>query len=153
MPNSTVRAADEGLPNSAPPSVLIEGATGHAVSRLKAAKATRPSMLTGDALEAFLAKLEEFVSVEQKIQYLGDLCNDRGSAKAEELCETAKSIRRKMISPLTKIREAKSKTLEDILFKAYVSEIIDAHGHRRSTSVLHSIANDLLSAECIWRAA
>ena len=63
MPN-TVPASAEGLPNSDLASCLVETDRGLAISRLKTAKAMRPSMLASEALDAFLAKLDQFVSAE-----------------------------------------------------------------------------------------
>jgi hypothetical protein len=72
MPKRTVAAADEGLPNSDQLPVLVDGDHGLAVSRLKAAKALRPSMLDDEALGKFLAQLDENVSILQK----KDFCRD-----------------------------------------------------------------------------
>ena len=151
MPN-TVPAADTGLPKSDPPSCLIETDRGLAISRLISAKAMRPSMLAGEALDAFLAKLDDFVCAQQRYD---ELIFTRVAPGPEcgEARDRAKSIRRSLIVPIRAIRTAKSKTIEDVLFKAEISEIIEPYECRQSNSIAHSLVNDLLSADCQWRAA
>jgi len=147
MPD-TVPAAATGLPNSC----LIETDRGLAVSRLQAARALRPSMLAGDALDAFLAKLDEFISAGQQEHHLRERFGyPEAKQGINDADETARKLRRFMIIPIRTIRMAKAKNLDDILFKAVVTEIIDPFGCRRSESIPHSIVNDLLSADCQWR--
>lgn len=155
MPKRAVAAADEGLPNDDQLPVLVDTDRGLSVSRLKSAKALRPSMFAGEELDRFLAQLDEYVSIDQKEEFCRNTL-PRAVGCTEEirgLNREAKRLRRFMIKPLRTIREAKSKSLEDILFKALVSEIIDQHEHYWPSSIAHSIANDLISADCQWRAA
>jgi len=74
MPNRTVAAADEGLPNSNQLPVLVDTDHGLAVSRLKSAKTLRPSLFDGEDLNSFLGHLDEYVSLVQK----EDFCAIRG---------------------------------------------------------------------------
>lgn len=60
-------------------------------------------------------------------------------------------LRRAMISPIKKTRIAKSKNLDDLLFKALIVEVVDYWDCRDSRALGHSIVNDLLSADCMWR--
>ena len=123
MPN-TVPASAEGLPNSDLASCLVETDRGLAISRLKTAKAMRPSMLAGEALDAFLAKLDELVSAKQREEELHLGGNDFANPERDELRERVKALRRSMIVPIRTIRTAKSRTIEYVLFKADISEII-----------------------------
>ena len=112
----------------------------------------RPSMLAGEALDAFLAKLDELVSAKQREEELLFGRNDFANPERDELRERVKALRRSMIVPIRTIRTAKSRTIEYVLFKADISEIIAPFECRRSDSIAHSLVNDLLSADCQWRA-
>jgi hypothetical protein len=143
MPKRTVAAAATGLPNSDPLPILTDTERGLAVSRLKSAKALRPSMLSGEALEDFLAKFDSFISSTQADE----------TGQPVEYMSRPTVLRKQIIIPIRTIRTTKSKNLEDILFKALVSELVEPWRCRRSETVAHSIVNDLLSAGCTWRAA
>ena len=129
MPN-TVPASAEGLPNSDLASCLVETDRGLAISRLKTGM--RPSMLAGEALDAFLAKLDELVSAKQREEELLFGGNDFANPERDELRERVKALRRSMVVPIRTIRTAKSRTIEDMLFKAEISEIIEPYECRRS---------------------
>ncbi|PNG25718.1 hypothetical protein [Methylocella silvestris] len=161
MPNDTVPAAVEGLPNSDmnPPSGLAENPAGLAVIRSQSIKALRPSMLSGEELDRFLVQLDEYSAALQMADHVREkvssLSDPRWPALRKEIGdqqEKAAQIRRYMKKPITAIRTARSKTIDDILFKAVVVEIIEPYDCVWSKTLGHSIVNDLLSAACEWRA-
>ena len=152
MPNVTVPAAAPGLPENA--AVLAEADHGLAIVRPAGLKALRPSFLTVEEADYLLSLLDGFVNSEQVKHYL--LETHVGSQNDPDLKaadEEARRLRRAMIPLLKKVRDAKSKTLDDILFKALIVEGVEAYECRHSKTLGHSIVNDLLSADCMWRAS
>ena len=151
MPNAPVPAAAAGLPEDT--AVLAETDRGLAVVRPAGLKALRPSFLSGDELDAFLKTLEAFATAESLDNHF---CMTREAMGADPDCQAArkdaKRLRREMIAPLKRLRRARSKTLDDILFKAMIVEVVEGGDCRRSETVAHSIVNDLLAADCMWRA-
>ncbi|WP_395696993.1 hypothetical protein [Methylocella sp.] len=144
MPNVTVPAADPGLPEDT--AVLAETDRGLAVVRPAGLKALRPTFLSEEELGCLLALLDELASAEH-------LWLTRLGADGDRGRRAAKLARRAMIQLLKKVRRARSKTLDDLLFKALVLEGVDSSECHQSRTLGHSIVNDLLSADCMWRAA
>ena len=143
MPNAIVPAAAAGLPEET--AVLAETDRGLAVVRPAGLKALRPSFLSEEELASFLALYDELVSAEQ-------LWLTRDGEDGERGMNADRAARRAMIPALKKVRRARSKTLDDILFKAMILEGVDSFGCRYSKTLGHSLANDLIAADCMWRA-
>ncbi|PNG27907.1 hypothetical protein [Methylocella silvestris] len=141
-----------------PPSGLAENPAGLAVIRSQSIKALRPSMLSGEELDRFLVQLDEYARAAERERHIRARCDagiDRWEDRRKEvgpLQDKAAEIRRFMRKPITTIRKARSKTIDDILFKAAVVEIVDPYDCVWSKTLGHSIVNDLLSAACEWRA-
>ncbi|ACK51987.1 hypothetical protein Msil_3078 [Methylocella silvestris BL2] len=155
MPNDTVPAAAKGLPNSDinPPSGLAETASGLAVVRSKDFRALRPSVLSGEELAKFLKDLDAYVAADQQEEHLDRTVSPRRPREEYVAARLRiRGLRRVLNKPLKKIRAAKSTTIDDILFKASLAEIVDNYECWGSTTLGHSIVNDLLSAACEWRA-
>ncbi|WP_395696625.1 hypothetical protein [Methylocella sp.] len=152
MPNATVPAAATGLPEET--AILAETGSGLAVVRSAGLNALRPTFLSEEEASAFFATLDAFASADSLDSHFD---NTREAMGADPDCKAArkdaKRLRREMVAPLKKVRNAKSKTLDDILFKAMAFEIVDRLECRSSATLAHSIVNDLLSADCMWRAA
>jgi hypothetical protein len=118
-------------------------------------RAPRPSMLSDEENDHLLELLNEHVSACGQADivrlHIGAMSGAAFKAKITAVNKAAKDARRKMNGLLKKVRKAKSKTLDDILFKAVISEAIDVCECRASMTLGHSIVSDLLSAECAWR--
>lgn len=152
MTEPTIPAAGLGLPSSF--ASLAESAGGLAIVRMRG-RAPRPSMLSDEENDRLLDLLNELVCARQEEDILVDrvraMSHDVYIAKKREADAAAKDARRKMIGLLKKVKGAKSRTLDDILFKAMICEAMDVYKCRDSDTLGHSIVNDLLSAECSWR--
>lgn len=152
MTEQAVPASATGLSSTS--TILAEAAGGLAIVRMRRS-APKPSMLSDEENDRLLELLNELISARVQVNFVHDRM---GAVSREVFIEentrannAAKEARRKMNGLLKKVRTAKSKTLDDILFKAITSEAVDFYECRFSKTLGHSIVNDLLSAECAWR--
>ncbi len=169
MPNSTVPAADEGLPKLNPGapdadqgSILVESDLGLAISRGRMVHSLSPTILAPERADRFYATFDRLMSLEQEGHHQHEQAwrvsrktgrwPEGAHAVASDLRARAKETRRQLICDLKRLRAAPSKTLDDILFKAMVSEVCEHYDIHFKRTLGHSIVLDLLGAQCQWRA-
>ncbi len=169
MPNSTVPAADTGLPNLNRRSGLTDSPAGVlGVIRQNAAGAT-PLGLAAEVLSELLMLLDAHQSAESghlialKTWYgntEGKYCRDpvvtAEHAKFEARYTAARALRltpkehRALLAHVKTIAATPSKSVDDLLFKAYIAEATESR-LMVLNSLSHAIVRDLLASDC-WRA-
>jgi len=158
----TVAAADEGLPNSDHRSGLKDGHEGLSVAR-NGSLSPRTSVLPPDTLDEFLVLLDRYGSAEQLYdQVLSTWHGMSGSFSLQhaeranlrnlmtQMPDKIRGHRRDLLPRIREIRSAPAKSIDDILFKAFVADVVETAPIRASIS--YSIVRDLLASDC-WRAA
>jgi len=162
MPNSTVPAADTGLPNLNSGSLLMETERGLSVCR--ALKSPRTSILPAESLDEFLSLLARYVkagdredafrhiwgTVGSTYQYPGG--HEKWRDAVGKIKDDGKVARRALIRHLRIVREAPARSLDDVLFKAELCAVLEPWDVKQGRTTAHSIVRDLLSADCSWRA-
>ncbi len=157
MPNEPIPAADTGLPNLDHGPGMKVGDLGLEICRSRSIAALRPTVLSPEYLDEFLAILDRFLSYEDKIPHEWNKWRASGFAnrtrfleEREQLKKERDDVRRKMTRFLKMMREAQSKNIDDILFKAYVADAVESSEPFKN-SLSHSLLGDLLASDC-WRA-